>query len=178
VIPPVPLRVERVPAHAPELPPDRLAEIIRHAESGYPDEVCGMVAGIPGKPESYRVRRVRNIADAQPQRDPGGQSRTARTAYLMDPREQLRILQELDATAESVIAFYHSHPDHAAYFSAMDREHALLRGEPIWPGPSYLVVSVVQGRARSAVWFTWDSARRDFCAESVAVSSPSAEERE
>ena len=178
MIPAVPLCVESGAARAPVLPPDRLTEILRHAESGYPDEVCGMVVGIPAKPDSYRVRRVRNIANAQLQRDPNGQSRTARTAYLMDPREQLRILQELDATAESVIAFYHSHPDHAAYFSAMDREHALMRGEPIWPGPSYLVVSVMQGWARSAVWFTWDSARRDFCAESVAVSSPSSEEHE
>jgi [CysO sulfur-carrier protein]-S-L-cysteine hydrolase len=165
-------------ARAPLLPPERLAEILRHAEAGYPDEVCGMVIGTPGSPDSFRVRPVRNIADAEPQPDPVGRPRTARTAYLMDPREQLRILQELDAAAESVIVFYHSHPDHAAYFSAMDREHALLRGEPIWPGPSYLVVSVRGGRTHSASWFTWDPARRDFYAESIAVpSSLSAEEQ-
>ena len=165
-------------SRAPALPPDRLAEIVRHAEAGYPEEVCGMVIGIPGAPDTFRVRPIANIANTEPQSDPGGRRHTARTAYKMDPREQLQVLRELDTQGRDVVAFYHSHPDHEAYFSAMDREHALSGGEPIWPGPSYLVVSVIGGRVRSAQWFTWDPDRREFCAEPSTVSpGPSAQEQ-
>ena len=124
-----------------------------------------MVIGRPGAPATYRVRQVANIANREPQEDPGGVPRDARTAYKMDPLEQLGVLREADATGCEVVFFYHSHPDHEAYFSAMDRERALLPdGEPIWPGAAYLVVSVMGGRAGSAATYGWDSRSRDFAA--------------
>lgn len=140
-----------------------LAEIVRQAEAGYPEEVCGMVIGRRDTPETYRVRQVTNIANREPQEDPGGVRRDARTAYKMDPLEQLRALREADAEGWDVVAFYHSHPDHEAYFSRMDRERALAPdGEPIWPGATYLVVSVMDGRARDAAGYRWDPRRRRF----------------
>jgi [CysO sulfur-carrier protein]-S-L-cysteine hydrolase len=61
---------------------------------------------------------------------------------------------------------YHSHPDHDAYFSAMDRERALWPGqeppEPLWPGVAYLVVSVRKGRACQARYHVWDDAAKEF----------------
>jgi len=140
-----------------------LEEIVRQAEAGYPEEVCGMVVGRRDAPETYRVRQVTNIANREPQEDPSGVRRDARTAYKMDPREQLRVLREADAEGWDVVAFYHSHPDHAAYFSRMDRARALAPdGEPIWPGVTYLVVSVMGGRARGAAGCRWDARRREF----------------
>jgi [CysO sulfur-carrier protein]-S-L-cysteine hydrolase len=165
-----------MPVHPPALPSACLAEILRHAEDGYPEEICGMVIGTPGVPDSVRVRRITNIADREPPPDPAGRPRTARSAYRMDPLEQLQVLRELDAEGGEVLAFYHSHPDHAAYFSAMDRDQALVGGEPIWPGPSYLIVSVIEGRARSACWFTWDPATREFCTDPAAGLAPLAQE--
>jgi len=152
----------------PILTGETLAEIARQAESGYPEEICGMVIGRPGAPDTYGVRPVPNIANREPQDDPGGRPRDARTAYKMDPLEQLRVLREVDARGWEVLAFYHSHPDHAAYFSAMDRERALMAdGDPIWPGATYLVVSVIGGRAHGTAWYRWDAARRDFCGHAV-----------
>jgi proteasome lid subunit RPN8/RPN11 len=156
---------ERLVAFLPEA---QLAEIFRQAEVGYPEEICGMVVGLRSVPKTFRVRQVRNIANREPQRDTTGLPRDARTAYKMDPLEQLRVLREADQQGWDVAAFYHSHPDHDAYFSAMDRDRALTPDrEPVWPGASYLVVSVMAGRARSAGCYTWDAVRRDFLAHPV-----------
>lgn len=150
------------------LPEAALAEIFRQGEVGYPEEICGMVVGKPNAPATFRVRQVRNIANREPQRDAAGLVRDARTAYKMDPMEQLRVLREAERHGWEVLAFYHSHPDHDAYFSAMDRDRALTpEGDPIWPDATYLVVSVVRGRALSACCCTWDRARRDFLERSL-----------
>ncbi len=132
-----------------------------------------MLIRLPGAPDRFEVRRIRNIADREPQRDTTGQLRSARTAYLMDPLEQLQVLRDLDERGGELFAIFHSHPDHDAYFSAMDRERAMLSG---WLGPSYLVVSVVDGRACHARWFTWDPVRRDFCPEDAAAPARPAQE--
>lgn len=141
----------------------QLREIVRQAEVGYPEETCGIVIGRRGVPETYQVRQVRNIANQERQKDTAGFERDARTAYRMDDREVLRILREADEAGWDVVTFYHSHPDHDAYFSSMDRDRALAANrEPLWPGATYLVVSVRGGRACDARYFVWDDARRDF----------------
>ena len=141
----------------------QLTEIVRQAETGYPEEICGIVIGKPGVPATYQVRQVRNIANQDRQRDPAGFERDARTAYRMDDREVLRVLREADDAGGDVVTFYHSHPDHDAYFSRMDRDRALRADkEPLWPGANYLVVSVRRGRAVDARYYIWDDARGDF----------------
>ena len=175
---------ERMAAVYP-LPASQMAEIVRQAEAGYPEEICGIVIGEPGKPETYRVRQVPNIANQDRQRDPAGFERDARTAYRMDDREVLRVLREADDAGWDVVTFYHSHPDHDAYFSLMDRDRALRVGdpsllagspsgleagsetlradsEPLWPGANYLVVSVRTSRAVDARYYVWDGVRGDF----------------
>ena len=166
------------------LPASQMAEIVRQAEAGYPEEICGIVIGKPGKPETYRVRQVPNIANQDRQRDPAGFERDARTAYRMDDREVLRVLREADDAGWDVVTFYHSHPDHDAYFSLMDRDRALRVGdpsgsetlrtdsEPLWPGANYLVVSVRTGRAVDARYYVWDGVRGDFA--EVPASLPAA----
>jgi proteasome lid subunit RPN8/RPN11 len=147
-----------------------LAEIIRQAEAGYPEEICGIVIGEPGAPETYRVCQVRNVANEERQHDTTGTERDARTAYRMDDREVLRILREADDARWDVVMFYHSHPDHEAYFSAMDRDRALrVDQEPLWPGANYLVVSVQRGLAQEARYFAWDDVRKDFVAVTAAL---------
>jgi len=131
-----------------------------------------MVVGQHGAPETYRVRQVTNIANREPQEDPSGVARDARTAYKMDPLEQLRILREADEHGWEVAVFYHSHPDHEAYFSRMDRERALAPdGAPMWPGATYLVVSVMRGRVRGAASYRWDPRQREFL--EIPVKLPS-----
>ncbi len=148
---------------AADLPEEVLAEIVRCAEAGYPEEVCGIVIGRRDQPATYTVRPVRNIANQERQRDTAGMERDARTAYRMDDRDVLRVLREADARGWEVVTFYHSHPDHGAYFSAMDRDRALRADrEPLWPGACYLVVSVRERRAQDARCYTWSATMGDF----------------
>jgi len=157
-----------------DLTETQLIEIVRQAEAGYPEEICGIVVGKPGSPETYRVRQVRNVANQERQEDTTGVERDARTAYRMDDREVLHVLREADEAGWDVVTFYHSHPDHDAYFSAMDRDRALRADhEPLWPGANYLVVSVRRGHAQEAQYFAWDDARKDFVA--VAATLPAYE---
>src|SRR3972149_8102236 len=86
------------------LPASQLAGIVRQAETGYPEEICGIVIGKPGVPDTYRVRQVRNIANQDRQRDPAGFERDARTAYRMDDREVLRGLREAGDTGWGGVA--------------------------------------------------------------------------
>jgi proteasome lid subunit RPN8/RPN11 len=141
----------------------QMAEIVRQAEAGYPEEICGIVIGKPGEPETYQVRQVQNVANQDRQRDPAGFERDARTAYRMDDREVLRVLREADEAGWDVVTFYHSHPDHDAYFSLMDQDRALRADrEPLWPGANYLVISVRGARAVDARYYVWDGSRGDF----------------
>jgi len=148
----------------------QLLEVIRQAEVGYPEEICGIVIGKPGASETYRVRQVENIANRERQRDPVGVERDARTAYRMDDLQVLHLNHEADEAGLEVVTIYHSHPDHGAYFSQMDRERALWLGGPLWPGANYLVISVCAGQAKAGHYFVWDEDRKDF--EEVAVELP------
>jgi proteasome lid subunit RPN8/RPN11 len=104
-----------------------------------------------------------NLANRQPVAGPEGVLRDARTAYMMDAREYLAVQKEMDRDGLEMLMIYHSHPDHEANFSQTDRQWALMTdGEPLWPGVTYLVVSVRAGRAVEASSFGWDPAARDF----------------
>ena len=160
----------------PGLTAPHLFEIVRQAEAGYPEEICGIVIGKRGAPETYQVRQVKNLANRERQRDTTGVERDARTAYFGDAREMLRISNEADEHGWEIVVLYHSHPDHDAYFSAMDRERALWPGqdppEPLWPGVSYLVVSVREGHACEARYHVWDGALRAFVEVPVCLPAP------
>jgi len=135
-----------------------------------------MVIGKRGMPETYQVRQVKNLANREPQRDTTGVERDARTAYFADAREMLRISNEADEHGWEIVVLYHSHPDHEAYFSTMDRERALWPGqdppEPLWPGVSYLVVSVREGHACEARYHVWDGTLRAFVEVPVCLPAP------
>jgi proteasome lid subunit RPN8/RPN11 len=158
---------------ANDLSVERLREILRQAEAGYPEEVCGAVIGRRGEPGTYEVRPLPNVANREGPRGPDGRARDARTAYLADPVAECRLLKELEDSGREIVVFYHSHPDADAYFSAMDRELALLGGrEPWWPGVRYLVISVRGGRANGAALFAWDPGRHEFMEQPVPVPVP------
>src|SRR5579859_3023862 len=101
-------------------------ELIEHAREGDPDEVCGMLAGSVGRVE--RVFRVRNTAD-EVAADRGvfrdratGVASPGRRAvhYYMDPKDQLRVYNEIDALGLELIGYYHSHTHSEARPSPTD----------------------------------------------------------
>ncbi len=135
----------------PELPDD-LSEVIRHLEVAYPEEGCGMI--LRG-PQGWRVRPMKNAWDRYHRKDSVLYPGSARSAYLIDPKEQLETMLEMDARGEALACIFHSHANIGAYFSAVDRARAAPSGELFFPNASWLVVAVEGGRATSARLFWW-----------------------
>ena len=130
------------------------------AEREFPFECCGFIIG----DASDEVRPIRNIQNEKHAADPATFPRDARTAYLMDAKEQLAVLQEIDRRRLKLKAVYHSHPDHEAYFSATDRAQACSFDpiEPDYPETVYIVMSVRGGKLAAAAAFVWEKEQKDF----------------
>ena len=123
-----------------ELSPDDLARIRAHGEGAYPEECCGILVGrtekAAGGNGSVLARVVRLVGAENEREDENRHNR-----YLIPPEVILRTEREARADGLDVVGYYHSHPDHPSRPSDFDRDHA-------WPGYSYLIVSVREGRAR------------------------------
>ena len=134
-----------------------------HAVEGFPEEICGVLfAG----PKGQVVRRLTNVQNALHAADPTATPRDARTAYQFDGAELLDVTRQGDEAGWRIVLFYHSHPQHGAYFSATDKSRALFGGEvdlgPAFPGVAYLVISVCDRTVRDRKTFAWDESAQDF----------------
>ena len=134
--------------------------MVAQAEHEFPFECCGFIIG----DALDEVRPIRNIQNERHIADPAKFQRDARMAYLMEPKEQLAVLQEIDRRKLKLKAVYHSHPDHEAYFSATDRAQACSFDptEPDYPETAYIVMSVRGGKFAGAAAFIWDTEQKDF----------------
>lgn len=148
------------------IPPLFLKQIRLQAEKDYPHETCGILTGPKNEKEKITaIYPCRNVQDEYHSQDPANFPRTARTAYFIDPRNLLRIQRENREKGRDIRAIYHSHVDTGAYFSEEDQRIALSEGKPAYPGVSYLVVSVREGKAAEERLFQWDEKTRSFCSK-------------
>ncbi|MCH8156855.1 MAG: M67 family metallopeptidase [Nitrospinae bacterium] len=141
---------------------DKLEEVREHALAEYPYECCGIVIGKPETEEEDILFRCTNIQNKLHEMDPKTYPRDARTAYNMEPRDLMRIFKEAETKRMSIKLFYHSHPDHDAYFSEEDKKMALFDGEPTYPDAKYLVVSVYNKEVKDEAWFAWNERSESF----------------
>lgn len=118
---------------------EHLEEIKRHGERSYPHECCGFLLG-------NNVDGANVLEEVYPAENERTDSRHNR--YLITPDQY----KSADAHARErklgIIGYYHSHPDHPAAPSGYDLDHSC------WPGESYIIVSVEQGRAAALNSFT------------------------
>ncbi|MGH8013270.1 MAG: Mov34/MPN/PAD-1 family protein [Candidatus Binataceae bacterium] len=138
-----------------------LERLCAHAEREFPYECCGFIIGGERLEE---VREIANIQNRKHAEDPPSFPRDARTAFLMDPKAHLAVLEEIDRRKLKLLVVYHSHPDHDAYFSATDRARACSfdPNEPDYPDARYIVMSIKGGKFARAAAFGWDPARKDY----------------
>lgn len=102
--------------------------MIKHAESTYPSECCGLLIGIEGTDRvTSEARPCLNAA-----------SDMTGTRYKIPPLTLLETEKELSGSRRIILGIYHSHPDHPAQPSSYDLDHA-------WPWYTYLVLSVKRG---------------------------------
>jgi proteasome lid subunit RPN8/RPN11 len=134
-------------------------EIARHAEESFPDECCGVVLSDGA---SERVRRLENIQNKLHALDPETYPRTAVIAYAMDPKELELVIDGAARDGAKLKAFYHSHPDHEAYFSDEDKAFASPFGEPIFPNAAQIVVSIYRREVKRLAAFAWSDEQSDF----------------
>lgn len=135
-----------------------LDKIQRHLEAGYPNEACGVMLGING------VITEVVTADNQRTGSPASGAESARNRYLIDPIAYLKIEREADRRRMQVLGIYHSHPDVAARPSQFDLDHA-------WPNLSYLIVSVMKGKAVEFNSWRLRDDRTAFDQEPVEISA-------
>lgn len=139
-----------------DLADDTLAEAREHALAEYPNECCGIVIGKPDDPKNDIVFQCTNIQNQLHEQDPENFPRDARTAYFIDPRELLGIMKKAAEQDLAIKLFYHSHPEHDAYFSEEDKLMALFDNEPTYPDARYLVISVYNREIRDQAFFEWN----------------------
>jgi proteasome lid subunit RPN8/RPN11 len=97
------------------LPLSLRQQLIQIARQGAPDEVCGILAGRDGRVS--HIFPVRNAAEEVSAehgmfRDRASGSATAGRKpvhYYMDPRDQLRVYNDIDELELDVVGYYHSH---------------------------------------------------------------------
>jgi proteasome lid subunit RPN8/RPN11 len=143
------------------LTPEELVRVRAQAEAEYPAECCGVLL-IRDAPSLDRLLMpCRNVQDELHAKDPVRHPRDSRTAYFIDPRDLLTIGRR-EGQGYRVATIYHSHVDTGAYFSATDRQNALIDGAPAYPEAVYVVLSVLGGRVADAAAFVWDASARDF----------------
>jgi proteasome lid subunit RPN8/RPN11 len=135
--------------------------IIAQGEREFPYECCGFIIGDAATEE---VRPITNIQNRKHAEDPTAFVRDARTAFLMEPKEHLSVMNEVDRRKLALKIVYHSHPDHDAYFSPTDRAAACSfdPSEPDYPDTAYIVMSIRSGKFVRAAAFVWDDEKKEF----------------
>jgi proteasome lid subunit RPN8/RPN11 len=134
--------------------------ICHHAQETFPEECCGAILNHADVEEVHRITNVQNILHAK---DPQRYPRDAATAYVGDSRELLRLNEEMESGKVSLKAFYHSHPNHDAYFSNEDKLQAMgWDNEPSYPGAAHLVISIYEREVRVIRAYVWDELSKDF----------------
>lgn len=157
-----------------EIQSDVMDAMRAHAVEGFPEEVCGVVFATPN---GQVLRRLTNVQNELHASDPAQHPRTATTAYCMDSRELFEIEKQARDPGWSIAIFYHSHPQHDAYFSPTDKGQASYtdpidgsRGEN-YPGATWVVVSVYDRVVRDAQAYAWDEAAQDFVGTPFTVAA-------
>ena len=116
------------------LPQTLFDEIERHGRDAYPEECVGALIGTVAAGGTARtVQRLFPIDNRS------GDNRKRR--YLVSPLDYLAAERAADSAGNTLLGFYHSHPEHPAEPSATDLDLAQ-------PNFVYIIVSIRRRRER------------------------------
>ena len=134
--------------------PAVLERIHSQGEAAYPEEGAGLMLG----EISQDQRRVMEILVL-----PNVREDTARhNRYLLSPEDYLKGEAEADRLGLDVLGVFHSHPDHPNRPSEFDRQWA-------WPNFSYLITSVMMGKAQESRSWRLMEDRANFIEEEIGI---------
>jgi proteasome lid subunit RPN8/RPN11 len=138
---------------------DVIDKICEHALDEYPNECCGIITGSAGM---QTVHKCRNIQNELHMENPGTYPRDARTAYVIKREEFDEIMSAAEEKGDRIIALYHSHTEHEAYFSEEDVAAQTVFGEPEFPNSLQVVISVMNRKIHDIKCFKWYRNTRNF----------------
>ena len=118
------------------------------AREGYPFEICGALVGRL-ESDDARVTRLVPLPNS-------AEESQRRRRFAVDPVLIVKLARELRRSGESLLGFYHSHPDHEAKPSPTDLEFFRL-----WPETTWLILPVHAGEPGPArAWWLASDAEK------------------
>jgi proteasome lid subunit RPN8/RPN11 len=107
-------------------------QMIDHARAEAPNECCGMIGGRDG--DVVKVYRATNVEHSH-------------LRFMIDPKEQLQIDQDIEKAGLELTAIYHSHTRTAPRPSETDIIFAKL-----WPGVLWVIVGLANEEPEVRLW--------------------------
>ena len=136
------------------IPQEILQRIHLHGEQAYPEEGAGLLLG-ELKGQDPQVRELVPLAN---EREAGARH----NRYQLSPQDYLQGEEIAEEMGLTVLGVFHSHPDHPNHPSEFDRQWA-------WPNFSYLITSVMQGKAAGSRSWRLIEDRKSFSEEQIAI---------
>lgn len=135
-----------------------LDAVLAAAETAYPGECCGLLAGKRDADGGIRVTEVvpsPNIVEKR-----------LRDRFEVDPQIRFDLMRRLRGSGTDIVGHYHSHPDQVAEPSAHDLAKA-FETDLIW-----LIVPVAQGKAGPPRAHLADPAAGGFTEFHLEIAEP------
>ncbi len=130
-----------------------IGQIKAHGEKTYPHECGGMLIG------HFDAEKGKQIVELLPMENAMEESQQHNRVLIL-PKDVLRAERFAREKKLDVVGYYHSHPDDKAVPSQFDLDHAL----PVW---SYIIVSVLQGKAVDVRSWQMENDRSKFNGEEI-----------
>lgn len=148
---------------------EHLRLICTHAELTYPYECCGLLIGKLSQDDKILVEAIATENVWNPTAatdfqaiDPNLNLGTQKnTYYTIAPEVMLKVQKEARDRQLDIVGVYHSHPNHLAIPSEFDRACA-------WQTYSYMIISVLQGKAGEVLSWSLDD-NHQFQPEEIVV---------
>ena len=134
------------------LPEIAIEAIREHGRESYGDEACGAMYGRVNGLDAKVVVRVAPLENAR--------ENERHRRFVVTPDAYRKAEAEAARSGLTLLGFYHSHPDHPAYPSAYDLEHA-------FPFFSYVILAVENAEPKTMRSFVLANDRKEFLEEKV-----------
>ncbi|KJR43579.1 Mov34/MPN/PAD-1 family protein [Candidatus Magnetoovum chiemensis] len=144
-----------------------IEKIFSHARIEYPKECCGIITGKDGVNQT--IHQCSNIQDSLYEKEPNTYLWDSSIAYTIDRKEAQEIFKQAKQNGQTILAFYHSHPDHNAFFSTVDKAAQTVFGEPEFPDAAHIIVSVRNGTVIDTKCYKWNSDIADFVESALEI---------
>ena len=137
------------------LTPEQIRAIEAHGEETFPNECCGFMLGTSNKDDKTIVELMHAYNEFE------AQEKYHR--FLITPEAYMRGEKHARTNGLDIMGFYHSHPNAPARPSQYDLDHA-------WPWLSYVIVSIMDGKAAAITSWVMKEDRSAFEEEAIVTN--------